>query len=304
MGMGRKNQDVKVRRVNENLALVQHNGITWVHAAIAPQACCSHAYDQAAGGFRQLGSLLANANIRMDQVLRTWLYQGGIVAEEGESQRYKELNRARADAYRGIDFLKDRLPKTHRGHVYPASTGIGADGRGLAISAIALATERTDIMAVPLENPLQTPAYQYPSRYSPTSPQFSRAMAVSCGNMATIFISGTASVTHSEVRHIGDAGAQTHQTLDNIAALIDEKNLSNHGLPGLGTSLDGLGHVRVYIKRQEDYVRIRAVCEKRLGELPTIYALADVCRPDWLVEIEGVAISRKDSGVRRTGEER
>ena len=90
--------------------------------------------------------------------------------------------------------------------------------------------------------------------------------------------------------------AQTHETLDNIAALISEENLCRHGLPGLGTSLDGLGLVRVYIKRQADYARTRAVCEKRLGALPAIYAVADVCRPELLVEIEGIAFSRKRPG--------
>jgi hypothetical protein len=33
------------------------------------------------------------------------------------------------------------------------------------------------------------------------------------------------------------------------------------------------------------------VCERRFGAVPTIYALADVCRPELLVEIEGVAFS-------------
>ena len=64
--------------------------------------------------------------------------------------------------------------------------------------------------------------------------KFSRAMALSCGTYATIFISGTASITDSETRHVGDAAAQTDETLDNIAALISEENLCRHGLPGLG----------------------------------------------------------------------
>jgi len=51
--------------------------------------------------------------------------------------------------------------------------------------------------------------------------------------------------------------------------------------------------VRVYIKRQEDYAKCRAVCEARLGELPTVYAVADVCRPELLVEIEGIAFSQR-----------
>jgi enamine deaminase RidA (YjgF/YER057c/UK114 family) len=118
-------------------------------------------------------------------------------------------------------------------------------------------------------------------------------MALSCGEYASIFISGTASITDSETRHVGDAAAQTQETLDNIAALIAEENLSRHGLPGLGASLESLGLVRVYIKRKEDYAKTRAVCEQRLWELPMIYAVADVCRPELLVEIEGIAFSRK-----------
>jgi len=54
-----------------------------------------------------------------------------------------------------------------------------------------------------------------------------------------------------------------------------------------------LALVRVYIKRQEDYELVRNICECRLGELPTIYAVADVCRPDLLVEIEAISFSRR-----------
>jgi enamine deaminase RidA (YjgF/YER057c/UK114 family) len=119
-------------------------------------------------------------------------------------------------------------------------------------------------------------------------------MALSCGPFASIMVSGTASITGSETRFVDDPVGQTNQTLDNIEALIGEANLAQHGMPGLGARLDGLALVRVYIKRQEDYEAVRAACEQRLGELPTIYAVADVCRPDLLVEIEGMAFSRRE----------
>lgn len=294
LGVGQGKGEVEIERVSEQLVIARHNGIAWVHAAHAvPQTTCQGVYCMATCALRQLRDLFANSSVRFDQVIRTWLYLGGITEEDGPTQRYKELNRARTDFYQDIPFLTDRLPAGHPSAIYPASTGIGTDGRGLSISAIALATERSDIIAVPLENPRQTAAYDYGDQYSPKSPKFSRAMALSCGTYTTIFISGTASITASETRHVGDAAAQTEQTLDNIAALISEGNLCRHGLPGLGTSLDGMALARVYIKRQEDYAKARAVCEKRLGELPTIYAVADVCRPELLVEIEGIAFSRK-----------
>jgi enamine deaminase RidA (YjgF/YER057c/UK114 family) len=294
IGLGTGRGEVAIERISEQLLVVRHNGMTWTHAApVVSRGGGLSAYDQGCAAFGKLQTLLGGANVRMDRVLRTWLYQGGIVADESDSQRYKELNRARDDFFRDIRFLKNLVPKDHAGCVYPASTGIGTEGYGLELSAIALGTDRPDVVAVPLENPRQTAAYGYGAHYSPKSPKFSRAMALSCGKYAIIFISGTASITASETRHIGDAAAQTRETLDNIAALISEENLARHGLPGLGTTLAGLGLARIYVKRREDYAKIRAVCDRMLGELPTIYAIGDVCRPDLLVEIEGIALSRR-----------
>ncbi len=293
IGLARGRNEVEITRISNQLVIARHSGIVWAHAALEAQlTCAGSAYEQGLSAFRQLKSLLPRTGMRLDQVFRTWIYQGGIVDDEGAAQRYMELNRARTDVYEGGNFLSDRLPKGHPSRVYPASTGIGTEGRGLELSAIALSTDRPEVLVVPLENPRQTPAYDYSAKYSPKSPKFSRAMAVTDGNYAMIFISGTASITASETRHVGDAAAQAGETLDNIAALISEQNLVRHGLPGMGTTLAGMGLMRVYIKRKEDYHRVRAVCEERLGELPTIYAVADVCRPDLLVEIEGIAMSR------------
>jgi enamine deaminase RidA (YjgF/YER057c/UK114 family) len=294
LGVGQGQGEVEIERISEQLVIARHNRIAWVHASHAvPQVSSASVYEQSLSAFRELRGLFDSAGVRFTQIIRTWLYLGGIVDDDGPSQRYKELNRARTDFYRDMSFLTDRLPAGYQGSVYPASTGIGTEGRGISMSAIALVTDRDDIVALPLENPRQTAAYAYGSHYSPKSPKFSRAMVLSCGEYTTIFVSGTASITASETRHIGNAAAQTEETLDNIAALIGEDNLTEHGLPGLGTALESLGLVRVYIKRPEDYAQTRAVCERRLGELPTIYAIGDVCRPELLVEIEGIAFSRK-----------
>jgi enamine deaminase RidA (YjgF/YER057c/UK114 family) len=296
LGVGGDHGKVEIERRGEQLVIARHNGISWVHCAqTVPQTKAGGVYEGGLSAFEQMRSLFASVGVGFEQVIRTWLYLGGIVADEGPTQRYKELNRARTDFFRDLHFRVGRPPDGFHGSIYPASTGIGTEGRGIMMSAIALATERADILAVPLENPRQVSAHEYPDHYSPKSPKFSRAMALSCGTYATIFISGTASITASETRHVGDAARQTDETLDNIAALIGEENLARHGLPGLGTALDSLGLVRVYIKRQEDYERVRAVCERRLGEMPTIYAMADVCRPELLVEIEGIAFSHKAS---------
>jgi enamine deaminase RidA (YjgF/YER057c/UK114 family) len=177
--------------------------------------------------------------------------------------------------------------------IFPASTGIGTDGRDIVMSCIALSTPRDDVRIVPLENPQQVSAFDYDGRYGEKSPKFARAMVVTQGQCGVIYVSGTASITDSETQHIGDVEGQTWLTLDNIAALISEENMAAHGLAGMGAMLDDMAFVRIYVKRAEDYEKVRANCEVRLGELPSIYAVGDVCRDDLLVELEGIAFSTR-----------
>jgi enamine deaminase RidA (YjgF/YER057c/UK114 family) len=118
-------------------------------------------------------------------------------------------------------------------------------------------------------------------------------MAVAVDKECLIFVSGTASITDSESQHIEDPVKQTEQTLDNIAALIDGKNLARHGIAKVDCGLGNLKCVRVYVKRPSELELIRKVCERRLPDVPTIYTVADVCRPELLVEIEGVAFAQR-----------
>jgi enamine deaminase RidA (YjgF/YER057c/UK114 family) len=180
--------------------------------------------------------------------------------------------------------------------VYPASTGIGAQGSGLVLSCMALQTDRRDAFLLPLENPQQTPAYAYHPRYSHKSPKFTRAMALVLEDYVTTWISGTASVLNSESCHEENLEKQTELTIDNIERLIAQENFAVHGVPGVGASLRDLAKVRVYLKRATDFHRCRAICQRRFGAIPTVYAVADICRPELLVEIEGVAFVRCPPG--------
>ena len=283
---------VEIQRYCEKMVVSQHDGVTWVHLAdVSPETAGTGVYDRSLDIFQNASRRLAARGFSYDQVIRTWLYLGDIVGSEGETQRYKELNRARTDFYQGIRFGANLTPPGWDRTVYPASTGIGTEGNDVVMSGIALVSYRNDVVLLPLENPQQTSAFDYGHQFGPKSPKFARAMAIVTGNLATIFVSGTASITHSETQFIGDVEGQTRQTLDNIAALIGEDNFRQHGMPALGATLEDLGLARVYIKRQEDYAKTKAVCQERLGDLPTVYAVADVCRPELLVEIEGIAFS-------------
>ena len=289
-------QKVTVQRVNDQFVVARHQGIDWIYASQAvPTTSTPGVYDKSACALQHLRRMLCDTKVNFGHIVRAWFYLGGIVDPEGPRQRYQEFNRARTDFYQGVPFLTDLVPAGHVGQNFPASTGIGTSGHGIYLSAIALASQRPDILAVPLQNPRQMAACDYGTDYGPQSPKFARGLAVSWDRDSILFISGTASITHSETRHPEDVRAQVNETLDNINTLISEENLDRHGLPGAGTDLGGLGLLRVYVKRSEDYATIRNACETRLGRLPTIYTLANVCRPDLLVEIEGIAFARNSS---------
>ncbi|MCA9137354.1 MAG: hypothetical protein KDB00_11365 [Planctomycetales bacterium] len=288
---------VEVEFPMPNLVTVRYDALRWIYVAgIVSPPTLVNAYDESRFAFNQLKIRLNQVGATFNDVSRIWLYQGAITENESDSnrntvQRYRELNRARADFFQELE--SDGQIRTSRNgqSFYPASTGIGMSGRGLCVSCLGLQTDRDDVRLQPLENPHQTPAFDYAATFSPKSPLFSRAMAVKIGDHVTTWISGTASILNSESVHVGDVEKQTHQTIDNIQALIGESNFQRHGLAGVTADSTDLAKIRVYVKRASDYQICRDICEARLGDTPAIYAVADVCRPDLLVEIEGVAFS-------------
>jgi uncharacterized protein YcgL (UPF0745 family) len=50
------------------------------------------------------------------------------------------------------------------------------------------------------------------------------------------------------------------------------------------------GHARVYVKNREDFHTIKRAFKSFYGNLPVVYIIADICRKDLLVEIEGKVI--------------
>ena len=282
----------RVEHFGPQALAVSYDSVRWVYCAgVTAGASVRGVYAQALDALARLRAALTGAGSSFQRVVRTWFYLGGIMEPEAGVRRYQELNRARADFYRDIQFHCSSLAPKGVRRFYPASTGIGMSGNGLVASCMALETGRDDVSLIPLENPGQTPAYSYDPEHSPQSPKFSRAVALVLGDYVTTWVSGTASIVDSESRHLGDLEKQTAQTVDNIERLISADNFTSHGLKGAGASLRDLAKIRVYLKRAEDLAKCRAICRQRFGSVPAIYAVADICRPELLVEIEGVAFS-------------
>lgn len=284
--------NVEVRRYNPHLISVESDGIRWIHCGdVRGEVNGNDSYGESLSAFRQLEQHLAMADVGFEDVVRTWIYINQITEGPDGKQRYQELNRARTDFFDGIKLCGKLSAPWAPDKIYPASTGIGTQGREIVMSCMALASERPDVFVMPLENPQQTSAYAYERVYSPKTPKFSRAMAVVQGHFVSTLVSGTASIVNSVTMHPGDVVKQTAQTIENIEKLIAPENFACHGLPGGGASLKDIAKLRVYVKHLADYERCRAYCEERLPGVPAIYLHADVCRPDLLVEIEAVTFS-------------
>lgn len=286
---------VLVERLGDKALVVSYGGLRWVHCAgITPAPAEKSAYTQTLDTLNQMRATLERAGTGFESVVRTWFYLGDITGPEIKNKdtlRYEELNRARTDFFCGIRFYPSVLRSGDHGKAYPSSTGIGMGGGGLVTSCLSFETMRDDMFLLPLENPLQKPACDYGC--SLQSPKFSRAMALLSGDALMVWISGTASIIDEESRYLNDIEKQTERVIDNIGKLISRENFALHGVDGAGASLRDLASVRVYVKHIEDFDKCRAVCERRLAGVPAIYTVADVCRPELLVEIEGVAFSKR-----------
>jgi len=152
----------------------------------------------------------------------------------------------------------------------PAASGVGMEGAGVTTYCIASRTPATAI-----ENPRQVSAYDYPPRYGPRSPSFSRAIAID----RLLFVSGTASIVGHETRHAGDVMLQLSETLLNLELILGAARARE------------LAVAKIYLRREADYAFVAGRLRTAWPRTKTIFLRADLCRADLLVEIEGVAVT-------------
>ena len=281
----------QVERFGAEVTTVTARGLRWLHVGGIAVDAGPVAHAQTHTGLERIGRALAVAGGDLGALVRTWFYLGEIGGHEAGGERYQEFNRGRSEVYRGVHFRAGTGGGADR-PIYPASTGIGMEGGGLTLAGLALQSERGDVVLRTIENPGQVPAYQYSRRYSPESPKFSRAMSVTADDFAGLWVSGTASIRDSESTHVGDFDGQVRQTMENIERLISPANLAAHGLERGGATLADLAVARVYLKRAADAARCEELLRPLFGDAPVIQVVADVCRPELLVEIEAAFFPR------------
>lgn len=221
---------------------------------------------------------------RMGRLVRIWNYVPQILVNEDDSlptddrERYRQFNAGRSDAW-------DEFGPHDESKILlrPSATGIGSHGGPLIIECL---LSHNPVHYI--ENPRQTPAYNYPEKYGSKAPAFARGTLMVGENLTELYIAGTASIVKSETKHHDKPAKQVVETFKNIKALISHKNLRKYNQPGF--SLHEINGIRVYIKNPSDYPVIRRSVEKIIGtDKDIIYLNDDICRPDLLLEIEGIA---------------
>ena len=122
---------------------------------------------------------------------------------------------------------------------------------------------------------------------------FSRGMRIDLNGLTILLISGTASIDdQGKTVHVGDLRRQTRRTFDNITGLLAAE----------GATWKDVVRTTCYLRDIErDYQafneeRTAFYREQRLNPLPASTGIqAILCRPDLLVEIEAIAMFRRES---------
>jgi len=223
-------------------------------------------YEQTSEIFHSFNKILKNNEMTLiDNAVRTWIYVRDV------DNHYKGMVESRNDYFE----QQGLTPETR----YIASTGIEGFSKEVnslvAFDAYAIKNLKSEqiVRMEALEN--MPPTYKY-------GVAFERGTRIRFGDRSHLHISGTASIDeHGDVMYPSDVRRQTLRAIDNIKAL-----LSPHG-----AQLNDMAYIIVYIRNLKDRKKVNEVLKKEIPSgIPYLLLEGAVCRPAWLVELEGIAI--------------
>jgi enamine deaminase RidA (YjgF/YER057c/UK114 family) len=203
-------------------------------------------------------------NLR-DNCVRTWIYLKDV------DVFYQDMVASRRDLFQQQGLTAD----TH----YIASTGIeGACAHRYDLIQL-------DAYSILGLLPGQMTYLNDFSRLCPTKDYnvtFERGTRIGYADRSHHFISGTASIDErGRVLHPGDVMRQLERALGNVDALLHSG----------GAGIDEMMHLVVYLRDRADFARVDGYLKERFADLPTLVVQGPVCRPEWLIEVEGIAIA-------------
>ncbi len=264
---------VTKRRLSRNHVLVEKNGLGHLWST----RLCAGSRDpevsaqaQTRGVFDALtGTLTAQGGTLRDHCVRTWIYVKDV------DVFYHGMVKSRTELFEQHGLTAD----TH----YIASTGIeGACAHQFDVVAM----DAYSVLGMAPEQMSFLNDLDYMCATKDYNVTFERGTRIGYADRAHHFISGTASIDKvGAVVHPGDVIAQLDRALENVDAILR---------PGAATLAD-MTHLLVYLRDPTDHPRVEAHLAERLPDVPALLVHGAVCRPEWLIEIEGIAISANDA---------
>lgn len=208
--------------------------------------------------------LLENGCTLADHCIRTWLFVQNV------DVNYAGVVKARNEVFA----TQNLTDKTH----FIASTGIAGRNPNPKVFV------QMDAYAVDGLKPEQIHYLYAPTHLNPTyeyGVSFERGTYVDYGDRRHVFISGTASINNKgEVVHPRDIRKQTLRMWENVETLLAEAECT----------FSHVCHLIIYLRDMADYTLVKEMFEERFPAIPKVYLLAPVCRPEWLIEMECMAI--------------
>lgn len=194
--------------------------------------------------------------------------------------RYKVFNRGRFSALsawlRGPDHFEVNLP---------TATAVGHRAHDLLVHILSAPRAGR-----PVENPRQCPAFRYSTRHGPRPPCFARATVARIDGMDTLMIGGTASIRGEDSMFAGSLADQLDESFLNLASLVTASCEPEAGAHAPDDPLALIRSARVYYTRDSDRAQVVSTVLQRLTRAREIeWVRAGICRPELLVEIEGLA---------------
>ena len=225
--------------------------------------------------------------LHTDHAVRFWAFLPRIHADYGQGlDRYMAFNAGRFAAFSAW------LGRDAFSRVMPTASAVGSRGADFALHCLA-----SRWPGHPVENPRQIPSYEYSKRFGPLPPCFARATLLQRRPFQPdlLLVGGTASIVGEDSKHPDGVGLQARETFRNLASLVCSAVQGPVGpLPegdsDLAPWLSHFREVRVYYRDAEHSPQIRDLVQGAFLAADRIETLsAELCRPELLVEIEGVA---------------
>lgn len=201
-----------------------------------------------------------------DNCIRTWFFVNDV------DNNYPGVVKARNTVF----FTQNLTDETH----FIASTGIG--GRQ-ADAHVLSQMDNYAVDGIQQEQIHFLYAADHLNRTSDYGVSFERGTRVDYGDRSHVFISGTASINNKgQVVFPKDVVKQTHRMWENVEALLSEAECT----------FDDVAHIIVYLRDGSDYAVVSKLFQERFSNKPYIIVQASVCRQDWLIEMECMAVKK------------